>query len=129
MAPPCHCDLQNTLAVARRTLRLAYLSPQRGRGRADRNKTCAMRPVPRRTRLPLGHELTAVAAAEPLPEGAVALGLSFDYDGGGLGKGASVSLHVNDITVASGRIERTVPFRFSMSGETLDVGTDTGSPV
>lgn len=31
--------------------------------------------------------------------------------------------------MASGRIERTVPFRFSMSGETLDVGIDTGSPV
>lgn len=77
----------------------------------------------------LGHELTTVAAADPLPEGPVALGLSFDYDGGGLGKGASVSLHVNDLAVASGRIERTVPFRFSMSGETLDVGVDTGSPV
>lgn len=77
----------------------------------------------------LGHELTTVAAAEPLPEGPVALGFSFDYDGGGLGKGASVSLHVNDTAVAGGRIERTVPFRFSMSGETLDVGTDTGSPV
>ncbi len=77
----------------------------------------------------LGHELTTVAAAEPLPEGSVALGLSFDYDGGGLGRGASVSLRVNDAAVVSGRIERTVPFRFSMSGETLDVGVDTGSPV
>ncbi len=77
----------------------------------------------------LGHELTTIAAPERLPEGQVALGLSFDYDGGGLGKGASVSLRVNDAAVASGRIERTVPFRFSMSGETLDVGVDTGSPV
>ncbi|SPM41951.1 Arylsulfatase A or related enzyme [Mycobacterium numidiamassiliense] len=77
----------------------------------------------------LGHELTTVAAAAPLPEGPVALGLSFDYDGGGLGKGAAVFLQVNDAVVASGRIERTVPFRFSMSGETLDVGVDTGSPV
>ena len=32
-------------------------------------------------------------------------------------------------TVASGRVERTVPFIFSMSGETLDVGVDTCSPV
>jgi arylsulfatase len=40
-----------------------------------------------------------------------------------------VSLRVNDAAVVSGRIERTVPFRFSMSGETLDVGVDTGSPV
>ncbi|MGD1171496.1 arylsulfatase [Mycobacterium seoulense] len=77
----------------------------------------------------LGHELTTVAAAEPLPEGPVALRLLFDYDGGGLGRGASVSLHVDDAEVARGRVERTVPFRFSMSGETLDVGTDTGSPV
>lgn len=77
----------------------------------------------------LGHELSTVAAAEPLPEGPVVLGLSFDYDGGGLGRGASVTLRVNDTVVANGRVERTVPFRFSMSGETLDVGTDTGSPV
>lgn len=76
-----------------------------------------------------GHELTTIATTEPIPEGPVALGLSFDYDGGGLGKGATVSLRVDDTEVARGRIERTVPFRFSMSGETLDVGTDTGSPV
>ncbi len=31
--------------------------------------------------------------------------------------------------MASGRVEQTVPFLFSMSGETLDVGVDTGSPV
>ena len=85
--------------------------------------------IPRFTYNYLGHELTTVAAAEPLPEDPVALGLSFDYDGGGLGKGASASLLVNDTAVAGGRIERTVPFRFSMSGETLDVGVDTGSPV
>lgn len=77
----------------------------------------------------LGHRLTTVAASDPLREGQVALGLSFDYDGGGLGRGASVSLLADGAEVARGRIERTVPFRFSMSGETLDVGTDTGSPV
>jgi arylsulfatase len=31
--------------------------------------------------------------------------------------------------VAAARIERTVPLVFSMSGETFDVGVDTGSPV
>ncbi len=77
----------------------------------------------------LGHELTTIAAAETLPEGTVLLGLSFDYDGGGLGMGASVTLRIGDAVAATGRIERTVPFRFSMSGETLDVGIDTGSPV
>ncbi|MEE6140109.1 arylsulfatase [Mycobacterium sp. 050128] len=85
--------------------------------------------VPRFAYNYLGHELTTVAGAEPLPEGPVLVGLSFDYDGGGLGKGASITLRVNETRVATGRIERTVPFRFSMSGETLDVGTDTGSPV
>ncbi len=77
----------------------------------------------------LGHEVTTVTAVEPLPEGPAVIGVSFDYDGGGLGKGATVSLLVDERNVAHGRIERTVPFRFSMSGETLDVGTDTGSPV
>lgn len=43
--------------------------------------------------------------------------------------GASVTLSVSEAVAATGRIERTVPFRFSMSGETLDVGIDTGSPV
>ncbi|RUP01227.1 MAG: arylsulfatase [Mycobacterium sp.] len=77
----------------------------------------------------LGHELTTVSAIEPLPEGPATVGLSFDYDGGGLGKGATISLLVDEHPVASGRIERSVPFRYSMSGETLDVGIDTGSPV
>ena len=31
--------------------------------------------------------------------------------------------------MSEGRIGKTVPFVFSMSGETLDVGEDTGSPV
>jgi arylsulfatase A-like enzyme len=76
-----------------------------------------------------GHELTAIAGADPLPAGAVALGVVFDYDGGGLGKGGGVRLTVDGTDVAAGRIERTVPFVFSMSGETLDVGIDTCSPV
>jgi len=85
--------------------------------------------IPRFTYNYLGRQLTTVTAAEPLPEGIVTLGLSFDYDGGGLGKGALVTLRINDDAAASGRIEQTIPFRFSMSGETLDVGVDTGSPV
>ena len=36
---------------------------------------------------------------------------------------------MNGRSVAEGRIEKTVPFVFSMSGETLDVGEDTGAPV
>ena len=36
---------------------------------------------------------------------------------------------IDGIVVAQSRIERTVARVFSMSGETFDVGTDTGSPV
>ena len=61
--------------------------------------------------------------------GLVALKVDFDYDGGGLGLGGTAKLSVNGEQVAEGRIEKTVPFVFSMSGETMDVGIDTGAPV
>ena len=54
--------------------------------------------------------------------------MSFAYDGG-FGAGGNISLVVNDLEVGSGRIERTVPLVYSMSGETFDVGLDTGSAV
>lgn len=76
-----------------------------------------------------GHHLTTIAGSDALPVGAVEVGVVFDYDGGGLGKGGHVRLTVAGSTVAAGRVEQTVPFLFSMSGETLDVGIDTCSPV
>jgi arylsulfatase A-like enzyme len=76
-----------------------------------------------------GREHAVVTGSERLPAGAVLLGLVFDYDGGGLGKGGNARLTVGGETVAATRLEQTVPFLFSMSGETLDVGVDTGSPV
>jgi hypothetical protein len=36
---------------------------------------------------------------------------------------------IEAVAVADARIERTVPLVFSMSGETFDVGIDTGAPV
>jgi arylsulfatase len=77
----------------------------------------------------MGHEIYSIESAEPLPAGRVSVKLVFDYDGGGLGKGGAARLMVNERVVAEGRIEKTVPFLFSMSGETLDVGEDTGAPV
>lgn len=77
----------------------------------------------------LGHDITTVASHDRLATGDAEVVLRFDYDGGGLGKGGAVTLAVNGATVATGRVEATVPFLFSMSGETLDVGIDTGSPV
>ena len=40
-----------------------------------------------------------------------------------------LTLFIDDEQVAEGRIDKTVPFVFSMSGETMDVGIDTGAPV
>jgi arylsulfatase A-like enzyme len=54
--------------------------------------------------------------------------MEFAYDGGGLGKGAAVSLYVDGEQVGEGRVEGTVPMMFS-GDETCDLGSDTASPV
>lgn len=77
----------------------------------------------------LGREHTVITSSDPLPAGEVRLSVSFRYDGGGLGKGGDVLLRIDGRDVGVGRIERTVPYLFSMSGETLDVGATTGSPT
>jgi arylsulfatase len=54
--------------------------------------------------------------------------MEFEYDGGGLGKGGTVSLYLDGDKTSEGRIEGTVPMIFS-GDETCDVGSDTASPV
>jgi arylsulfatase len=54
--------------------------------------------------------------------------VKFDYEGGGIGKAANATLLVDEKQVAQGRIDLTVPARFSLD-ETFDVGEDTGTPV
>ena len=54
--------------------------------------------------------------------------MEFAYDGGGLGKGGTVSLYVDGAKTGEGRVEGTVPMVFS-ADETCDVGSDTASPV
>ena len=54
--------------------------------------------------------------------------VEFDSDGG-FGAGGEAVVSIDGTAVAHTRIERTVPLVFSMSGETFDVGVDTGSPV
>ncbi len=75
-----------------------------------------------------GHEHTSFASAKSLDVGKNLIEVLFAYDGG-FGAGGIVSMLVNKSEVAAGRIEKTVPIVFSMSGETFDVGIDTGSPV
>jgi arylsulfatase len=68
-----------------------------------------------------------VASPEKLAPGKHVVIVDFKYDGG-LGKGGTATILVDDKQVAQGRIERTIPFRMSLD-ETLDIGEDTGTPV
>jgi arylsulfatase len=76
----------------------------------------------------IGREHYTVAAAEPAAPGKATIRLDFAYDGGGLGKGGTVTLSVNGQKVAVGRITHTVPLVFS-GDEGADVGVDEGTPV
>ena len=62
------------------------------------------------------------------PPGKATVRFEFAYDGGGVGKGGTGTLFVNDRKVAEGRIERTQPMIFS-ADETADVGIDLATPV
>ena len=54
--------------------------------------------------------------------------VDFDYDGGGRGKGANVSIFLNGEQVGGGRIDATMAARFSID-EGSDVGKDRGTQV
>jgi arylsulfatase len=69
-----------------------------------------------------------IAGTEALPRGKMKLVVDFTYDGGGLGKGGSVTLSVNGQKVAEGKLPRTIPLQISL-GEGLDIGEDVGSAV
>ncbi|MFC4223706.1 arylsulfatase [Lysinibacter cavernae] len=71
-------------------------------------------------------EYTRAGAA--LAAGEHELRAHFAYDGGGLGKGGTITLFDGDAKLAEGRITRTLPFFFSMD-ETVDIGSDLASPV
>jgi arylsulfatase len=76
----------------------------------------------------LGLKRFTVAATEKLKPGESTIRFEFAYDGGGLAKGGTGTLYVNDKKVAEGRIERTQPMVFS-ADETADVGIDLATPV
>lgn len=75
-----------------------------------------------------GHVHTSVCAPTPLSPGRHQVVVHFLYDGG-FGAGGDLVLSIDGEIVGTGRLERTVPIVYSMSGETFDVGFDTGSPV
>lgn len=69
-----------------------------------------------------------VEGDSPVAPGEHQVRMEFAYDGGGLGKGGTVTLHVDGERVGEGRVEHTQPMIFS-ADETADVGSDTGTPV
>ena len=76
----------------------------------------------------LGHEHYVARGREPLAPGRRQAVLDFVYDGG-FGAGGDAVLSVDGAPVGGARLANTVPVVFSMSGETFDIGLDTGSVV
>ena len=76
----------------------------------------------------MGHDHFVAQSATPLSPGAHEVVVDFVYDGG-FGAGGDAVLLVDGEAVAHVRVERTVPIVFSMSGESFDIGMDTGAPV
>ena len=76
----------------------------------------------------LGAKRFTIEGDTPIPAGEHQVRMEFAYDGGGLGKGGTVSLYVDGSKVGEGRVDATVPMIFS-ADETADLGADTASPV
>jgi len=69
-----------------------------------------------------------IEAKDPLSRGKHRVVFDFKYDGRGVGKGGTGTLTTDGAQIAQGRVEATMPYRFS-GDETFDVGEDTGTPV
>jgi arylsulfatase A-like enzyme len=76
----------------------------------------------------LGLQRFKIEGGIPVPSGAHQVRMEFAYDGGGLAKGATITLYVDGDKVGEGRVEATIPLIFS-GDETADIGSDTATPV
>ncbi len=76
----------------------------------------------------MGHDHFVARSSTPLSPGTHEIVVDFVYDGG-FGAGGDAVLLVDKKAVAHARVERTVPIVFSMSGESFDIGMDTGAAV
>ncbi|MFM9083379.1 MAG: arylsulfatase, partial [Actinomycetota bacterium] len=76
----------------------------------------------------LGHEHYVIVAQDALSPGRHEVVLEFAYEGG-MGGGGDAVLSVDGRPVGAVHKNHTVPVIFSISGETFDVGMDTGVPV
>jgi arylsulfatase len=69
-----------------------------------------------------------VESTEPVPVGHVVLSASFDREDDSMPAEGTLTLHMRDEAVGEGRI-KTQPGYFSLAGEGLNVGRDSGEPV
>jgi arylsulfatase len=76
----------------------------------------------------LGIKWFNVEATKPIPSGKTQVRMEFAYDGGGMGKGGTVTLYCDGKEVGKGRVEQTQGFIFS-ADETTDIGYESGTPV
>ncbi|MGF1624264.1 MAG: arylsulfatase [Alphaproteobacteria bacterium] len=76
----------------------------------------------------LGIKSFGIEATEPIPSGKTQVRMEFTYDGGGMGKGGSVTLYCDGKAVGQGRVEQTQGFIFS-ADETTDIGYESGTTV
>jgi arylsulfatase len=74
-------------------------------------------------------ERYSVTSTDRVPAGEHEVKMAFAYEGGKeTGKGGTVTLSIDGKPVGSGRIDKTSPFKYSLS-ENQDIGSDTGTPV
>ncbi|MFV0254034.1 MAG: arylsulfatase [Beutenbergiaceae bacterium] len=76
----------------------------------------------------VGRERYFVAGDTALQPGEHTVRVEFQYDGGGVGKGATVLVFADGAQVAQGRVDNTCGYLFS-SSEGMDIGFDNGAPV
>jgi arylsulfatase len=75
-----------------------------------------------------GLEIYRVEAQQPIPAGTHQVRAEFAYEGGGLGKGGTLTLYYDGQEVGRGNIPRTQPLIFSAE-ESTDIGYESGSHV
>jgi hypothetical protein len=76
----------------------------------------------------LGIQRFYVGADQAIPAGQRQVRMEFAYDGGGLGKGGTVSLYIDGEKAGEGRVEATAPVIFS-ADDGCDVGRESGALV
>ncbi len=76
----------------------------------------------------VGDQVQVIESAQPLPSGRKVLSASFEREGDSMPAEGTLTLRVGEQVVGQGRI-RTQPGKFSIAGEGLAIGKDTGEPV